>query len=294
MNSKTFIELGRTSNLPTVWTNVAAGAALGAAGQPSSGLLLWLCAAGSALYVGGMLLNDAFDAELDRRERPERPIPSGRVTRSEVFVWGFGLLGLGLAVLAGLRFAGVASAFVIEAGLFTAGAIVVYDRWHKGHPWSPIVMGACRAGLYALSGLAFGGALFGPLWLPAALLLAYVVGLTHVARFETGSVVERVWPSLLVLAPSIEMLVRLPVLSAGALLFALPVWLLSSAWVVYSLSLALRGGMARIRRAVGSLIAGIAALDAARLALEGALGLALAALVAFAATLWLQRRVRAT
>ena len=27
-----------------------------------------------------MVLNDVFDAEVDARERPERPIPSGRVS----------------------------------------------------------------------------------------------------------------------------------------------------------------------------------------------------------------------
>ena len=40
------------------------------------------------LYAAGMVLNDAFDAELDARERPERPIPSGRISRSRHGVLG--------------------------------------------------------------------------------------------------------------------------------------------------------------------------------------------------------------
>ncbi len=41
---------------------------------------LWL--ASSSLYLAGMVLNDVFDAQLDARERPERPIPSGRIARA--------------------------------------------------------------------------------------------------------------------------------------------------------------------------------------------------------------------
>jgi 4-hydroxybenzoate polyprenyltransferase len=290
---RTFVELGRSSNLPTVWSNVAAGAVLGVE-RVTAPLVLALCAVGSVFYLGGMLLNDAFDAEIDARERPERPIPSGRVTRAQVFRWGFGLLALGLLALVGLWLAGVIGLGALCAGAFTAVAIVVYDRWHKGYAWSPVVMGLCRAGLYLMAGLALGGELSERSWWAAALLLCYVVGLTHVARFETGSVVERVWPSLLVLGPSLETSVRLARLPGSALMFAGPIWLLATAWVVHALSLALRGGMSRIRSAVGSLIAGMAALDAVRLAGEGERPLSLLALFAFGLTLWLQRRVRGT
>ncbi len=70
------LRLGRVSNLPTVWTNVAAAAVL--AGVPLASLgVLALALACSLFYVGGMFLNDAFDREFDRRVRPERPIPSG-------------------------------------------------------------------------------------------------------------------------------------------------------------------------------------------------------------------------
>ena len=98
MNARTLLELGRVSNLPTVWTNVACGAALSGAPLRAAPLVL-VAVAGSLFYVGGMLLNDAFDAEIDRRERPERPIPSGRATLSEVYGFGYGMLAAGLALL---------------------------------------------------------------------------------------------------------------------------------------------------------------------------------------------------
>lgn len=65
--------LGRVSNLPTVWSNVLAGAALAGAAGVSPPALVALMIAISLFYVGGMWLNDAFDAEIDARERPERP-----------------------------------------------------------------------------------------------------------------------------------------------------------------------------------------------------------------------------
>src|SRR5687768_15020577 len=72
---------------------VLSGAVFGA----NSLAVLLLC--GSAFYEGGMFLNDAFDAEIDAKQRPGRPIPSGQVSRSTVYLLGFGLLAAGLVVL---------------------------------------------------------------------------------------------------------------------------------------------------------------------------------------------------
>ena len=74
-----YLRLGRVSNLPTVWTNVVAGAVLSGA-APRAATLVALAAALSAFYVGGMYLNDGFDRDIDARERPERPIPSRLVS----------------------------------------------------------------------------------------------------------------------------------------------------------------------------------------------------------------------
>ena len=51
-------------------------------------------------YVGGMFLNDAFDREIDAVERPERPIPSGAMSATEVFAIGYGMLVAGTVLLA--------------------------------------------------------------------------------------------------------------------------------------------------------------------------------------------------
>ena len=123
MNWPAALELGRVSNLPTVWTNVLAGIVLSGGGG-SPGLIASVILALTLFYVGGMFLNDAFDRKIDARERPGRPIPSGRVSASAVFFWGFGMLGGGLLLLlaAGYVIAGWAEWRPAAAGLALAGA----------------------------------------------------------------------------------------------------------------------------------------------------------------------------
>src|SRR5262245_57020932 len=88
-----FLILGRVSNLPTVWTNCLAGWLLGGAGSWCDWLRL--CVGASLLYIAGMFLNDAFDAEFDRQRRRGRPIPSGQVEERTVWIAGTSLLALG-------------------------------------------------------------------------------------------------------------------------------------------------------------------------------------------------------
>src|SRR5262245_7431898 len=117
MKLRTLLDLARVSNLPTVWSNVLAGAVLGLASvEPLPVVVAGF--AGSLLYSGGMFLNDAFDAEIDARERPERPIPAGRIAKATVLALGFGMLASAHAVLA--VFAGRAGTGLVAAGVAIA------------------------------------------------------------------------------------------------------------------------------------------------------------------------------
>ena len=292
MNLRTLLTLGRTSNLPTVWSNMLSGAVLSGAvfGPASLGVLL-VC--GSAFYEGGMFLNDAFDAELDARERPNRPIPSGLVTRGTVLNLGFGLLGVGLLLLAVAPFLRLTlpGFQATLAGLGTCAAVLVYNRWHKGHAWSPIVMGACRAGLYATAALAVSGKLGTVVVIGAGALWLYIVGLTHIARFETGKVIDRAWVSAFVLSPLVA--AAPAVITQKSVLPALCFALLLG-WSLRSMSFALRGGKGQIPRAVVSLIAGASLVDALFISLHGTPFAVLAALAAFLLTLKWQRKIPGT
>jgi 4-hydroxybenzoate polyprenyltransferase len=289
---KTLLTLGRTSNLPTVWSNVLAGAVLsGAAFGPVPIVVLVLC--GSAFYEGGMFLNDAFDAEIDARERPGRPIPAGLVSRRTVYAIGFGLLLGGLVALLVASFLHLTRPgfSATAAGVFTCLAVLIYNSWHKGHAWSPLVMGACRAGLYFTAALAVSPELGRVVLIGAGALWLYIVGLTHVARFETGKTLDKAWVAAFVFAPLVaaapvlwEQKAPLPALCAVLLL----------GWSVRSLSFALKGGPGQIPRAVVSLIAGISLVDALFISLLADPPLVLLALAAFLLTLKWQKRIPGT
>jgi 4-hydroxybenzoate polyprenyltransferase len=245
--------------------------------------LALLLSAFTLFYTGGMFLNDAFDAAIDARERPERPIPSGAVTRRAVFGWGYAQMAAGVALLALL---GLAPAL---AGLTLAAAISYYDWNHKTNPLSPVVMGLCRVLIYAGAGLAYTLALPDALWIGAALLLCYLIGLTYVAKQENLERVENLWPLLFLAAPvawGAWRAMQAPV--TGLYGFAFTAWML---WALWYLRRRRKGD---IPRAVVSLIAGISLLDAMLIADAGSPALALAALAGFGLTLFFQRYVAGT
>jgi 4-hydroxybenzoate polyprenyltransferase len=149
-----------------------------------------LLGASSSLYVAGMVFNDLFDREIDARERPKRPIPSGRVSVRAAAILG------GILVVSGLGLAGaVGASSLIAAGLLTA-AIFLYDGLFKSTFVGPVVMGSCRflnvmLGASAATSLATGEPSLAAVWaLPqlhvAAGLGVYIAGVTWFARHEAG------------------------------------------------------------------------------------------------------------
>ncbi len=290
MTWQTALQLGRVSNLPTVWTNALAAAVLVGAGL--SDWRLWLLfGAMSLYYVGGMYLNDAFDAQIDAVERPERPIPAGQVARSTVYGAGFGMLiaaTLLVTSMATLHEAG-RGYWPVLSGLALAAMIVFYNWHHKGNPLSPFIMGLCRMLVYATSGLCFVTVLPAALWIGALVLLCYLIGLTYVAKQENFGRVENLWPLAFLGAPLIYGLMHLGT-EPMIVLFLIPL----AAWIVYAVWLVGRRRPGDIPRAVISLIAGISLLDGLLIAATGQFAVALLAAVGFAFTLVLQRYISGT
>jgi hypothetical protein len=132
---------------------------------------------------------------------------------------------------------------------------------------------------------------------PAVLLWGYVIGLTHVARFENASAVGRMWPTVLLFLPTAYIVLGTVWLDGPIRTFAFqsPAVFFSALWTVVMLVIASQGGSS-IGHAVGRLIAGISVVDAAFVAsmrpeAQGAHGLAFGA---FFLTVILQRWVRGT
>ena len=178
-----YAELVRVPNVFTAPPDVVAGAALVVAtgGAVSVLAVAGLSVASALVYAGGTTLNDYFDADVDAVERPERPIPSGRVSRENALVLGVAFLGSGVAL--SLAVAGVRAAAIAAS---VAALVVVYDGFAKETAAGFAVMGSTR-GVNVLLGTGAGG---GPRSLPAWALLvpvavtAYVAAVTWMAADE--------------------------------------------------------------------------------------------------------------
>ncbi|HEY1049457.1 MAG TPA: UbiA family prenyltransferase [Prosthecobacter sp.] len=253
-----WLQLARISNLPTVWTNVTAAWLL-AGGQMEDSRLLWIILAGSLLYTGGMILNDAADVRFDREHRQERPIPSGQVSLQAAWGVGLGMLAVGFVI------ACLAGAHVVTTVVLVA-AILFYDLYHKPWAGSVFVMGACRVFLYMMSASVVAVPVQ-PNYavLSHALALgAYVVGITLAARLEHAqrgglSLLSSFVAFALLCQPGILCVIN--VAMGGGDLRRYGILLVFTLWVLHALN-TLRKGGPNIGRAVGLLLAGIAIVDA--------------------------------
>jgi hypothetical protein len=131
-------ELVRAPAALTVPGDALAGAA--AAGWPFGRRTPALAAASVCLYWAGMALNDYADRAVDAVERPQRPVPSGRVAPRFALALATGLTcaGVGIATVAGGR-----PALAVAAPL--AATIWAYDLRLKSTPAGPAAMAAARA-----------------------------------------------------------------------------------------------------------------------------------------------------
>ena len=190
---RTLLVLGRVSNLPTVWSNCLAGFWLSGGGTNQR--LALLCLSATLLYVGGMYLNDAFDADFDRQHRQQRPIPSGIIGLSTVWCIAISLTAAGVACAIPLGVLPSALALALTT------CIVFYDAVHKMFSFSPVLMAGCRFFLFLLASSAGINGVTGLAMWSAFALAGYIVGLSYVARFECVPGVLRYWPLIVLASP---------------------------------------------------------------------------------------------
>lgn len=178
--------LTRPANLPTAAADILAGAAIAGiipAAMQSLPIavtdtynLLFLVLASVFLYAGGVTLNDVFDADLDKTERPERPIPSGVISIRLAAVFG------GLLLLAGIIMAFLSSNASGIIACILAGSILLYDAFSKKFGFlGPLNMGICR-GLNLVLGMSVLGEIN---WFWYAIIpLVYIFAITMISRGE--------------------------------------------------------------------------------------------------------------
>lgn len=213
-----YVELMRLPNVFTAMADVLMGFLFthDELVQGDVGAMLLLIAASSCLYLAGMVLNDVVDLETDRLERPERPLPSGRISLAAARRLGWSLLAAG-AVLASLAGLLQQSRWPAWTGLALAGAIVLYDAVLKQTPLGPLGMGACRL-LNVLLGMSLvEGGWQDQHWLVAGAIGVYIAGVTWFARTEAvQSKRSHLAAATVVLLGGIGLLVWVPALAENA------------------------------------------------------------------------------
>lgn len=180
------LQLMRPANIVTAMADILAGVAVavgflvsamrGDGFQVSEDFVLslpLLLLATIGLYGGGVVFNDVFDAELDAVERPERPIPSGRVSLREAIILG------GVLLASGILFAFWVSVLSGTVAIAIAFFALLYNKVGKHKAWGPLNMGLCR-GLNLFLGISVQ---------------------THSGTMDFYPISQPVWPNYIIIIP---------------------------------------------------------------------------------------------
>jgi 4-hydroxybenzoate polyprenyltransferase len=136
---KEYLLLIRLPNVFTTPSNILAGyfAAVEVAEANGAHLIALMLSSG-LLYIAGIVLNDYFDIEIDKRERPSRPLPSGKI--SKMYALGIAIVALLIANTIAL----LVSPVSLAASLALTFAIIAYDYRLKHSVLGPFAMGSTR------------------------------------------------------------------------------------------------------------------------------------------------------
>lgn len=280
----------RPANIVTSVADVLAGIAISgylanenfSATYISSILLLSISTIG--LYGGGVVFNDVFDAELDKVERPERPIPAGVISKGEASLLGIILFAIGI----------IAAAIVsVLSGLIAVSIIIaalVYDKWSKHNGFAgPFNMGLCR-GLNLLLGISIIIPAVSAWWFLAIIPIIYIAAITMVSRGEVhgGS------KSTLYFAGLFYCLVIASILflsSGRDMLWWSVIFLIPFSWMIFSaLIKAIRlTSPQNIGKAVRAGVIALIVMDASMAAAFGSISLAFLIILLLPVSLWLAK-----
>ncbi len=123
---KTITDIIRVRNALISFLGVYVGAILFSLGAPlETGVVVAAAVSAALILGGGNALNDYFDLEIDRVNQPKRPIPSGRITRSDAFMLSMALF------LVGLGTAKAINDTCLAIAAFNTLLLIVYAKYGK-------------------------------------------------------------------------------------------------------------------------------------------------------------------
>ena len=162
------LEIMRPHNCILVFSSVLLGGWLGV--QSVTPALFLAALSASLVAAGGYTLNDLWDIETDRLNKPGRPLPSNRLPVWPAKAMFLGLTGLGIGLGLTLPAAGRVILLIAALGL------VLYNRWLKAVPLAGnLLVGGLGSLAFLYGGAAVQSIL--PSTVPAA-----IAGLYHAGR----------------------------------------------------------------------------------------------------------------
>lgn len=136
-----YLILVRLPNVFTAPSNVLTGylAAVVPAANADALQLFLLLLSSILLYIAGTVFNDYFDIELDRRERPYRPLPSGGITKKVALLIAI------ISLISANILAFTASMSSLAVCIIMSVMVIGYDYKLKNTFFGPIAMGIIRS-----------------------------------------------------------------------------------------------------------------------------------------------------
>ncbi|MDD5502286.1 MAG: UbiA family prenyltransferase [Candidatus Thermoplasmatota archaeon] len=171
MRISALFQISRPANCAIAAIGAFAGAYVSTF-YPSAFLSQIIFAACAAIFAtaGGNALNDYFDAEIDRINKPKRPIPSGELSRDGAL--SFAIFSFGSAIALAIMANWVCAAF----GVLNVAILSIYNKWLKRRGFAGNIAVAYLVGSVFL----FGGAAVGNFRLAG--LLAAMASLSTLGR----------------------------------------------------------------------------------------------------------------
>lgn len=129
----------RIPNIFTVPSNVLAGYFTLSSLQNLDYSLIGLIFSSIFLYLSGIVFNDYFDLDVDRKERPTRPLPAGLVSKKMSLLIAISLMVIGNIITFSINFLSFLISMILSV------IILLYDYRIKFTNLGPIIMGTARA-----------------------------------------------------------------------------------------------------------------------------------------------------
>ena len=136
-----YLRLVRLPNIFTVPSNILSGYfALVTLTSADALQLVLLVSSSVLLYTSGLVFNDYFDIETDIKERPYRPLPSGRISKRIAFTIAVSSIIFGNLIA---YFAAGQTGLAVSS--LVSAIIISYDYKLKKTKFGPIAMGLARS-----------------------------------------------------------------------------------------------------------------------------------------------------